>query len=94
MSVLDILKSIGEKIGENINSMIQTIKNSEFIQFITHDSGERMNFFIYSFAFVLLIIFTVLATIFYHPLPKDITGVLKNTSIVGGLLYLLASTLK
>ena len=64
MSVLDILKSIGEKIGENINSMIQTIKNSEFIQFITHDSGDRMNFFIYSFAFVLLIIFTVL--FFYY----------------------------
>lgn len=36
-----------------------------------------------------LILFTVLATIFYHPLPQDITGVLKNTSIVGGLLYLL-----
>lgn len=64
MSVLDILKSIGEKIGENINSMIQTIKNSEFIHFITDDSGDRMNFFIYSFAFVLLIIFTVL--FFYY----------------------------
>ena len=64
MSVLDILKSIGEKIGENINSMIQTIKNSDFIQFLTNSSLERYNFFIYLIAFALLIIFTVL--FFYY----------------------------
>jgi len=64
MSVLDILKSIGEKIGENINSMIQTINNSDFIQFLTNSSLERYNFFIYIFAFALFIIFTVL--FFYY----------------------------
>ena len=64
MSALDILKSIGEKIGENINSMIQTIKNSDFIQFLTNSSLERYNFFIYIFAFALFIIFTVL--FFYY----------------------------
>jgi uncharacterized membrane protein YphA (DoxX/SURF4 family) len=35
-----------------------------------------------------LIVFTVLANIFYHPLPKDMTAFMKNTSIVGGLLYI------
>ena len=35
-----------------------------------------------------LIIFTVLATIFYHPLSTDMTGFMKNTAIVGGLLYI------
>lgn len=64
MSVLDILKSIGEKIGENINSMIQTINNSDFIQFLTNSSLERYNFFIYILAFALFIIFTVL--FFYY----------------------------
>jgi hypothetical protein len=64
MSVLDILKSIGEKIGENINSMIQTIKESDFIQFLLNSSLERYNFFIYLIAFAILIIFTVL--FFYY----------------------------
>ncbi len=64
MSALDILKSIGEKIGENINSMIQTINNSDFIQFLTNSSPERYNFFIYLIAFALFIIFTVL--FFYY----------------------------
>lgn len=35
-----------------------------------------------------LIVFTVLANIFYHPLSTDMTGFIKNTSIVGGLLYI------
>ena len=35
-----------------------------------------------------LMIFTILANIFYHPLPKDMTAFMKNTSIVGGLLYI------
>jgi hypothetical protein len=64
MSVLDILKSIGEKIGENMNNIVQSIKESDFIQFLTNNSSERYKFFIYSFAFVLLIIFTVL--FFYY----------------------------
>jgi len=66
MSVLDILKSIGEKIGENINSMVQTIKESDFIYFLTNDSGERSHFFIYIFAFVLFIVFTVLFFYYSH----------------------------
>lgn len=64
MSVLDILKSIGEKIGENINSMIQTIKESDFIYFLTNSSPERYNFFIYLIAFALFVAFTVL--FFYY----------------------------
>jgi hypothetical protein len=66
MSVLDILKSIGEKIGENINSMIQTIKESDFIQFLLNSSLERYNFFIYLIAFAILIIFTVLFFYYSH----------------------------
>lgn len=66
MSVLDILKSIGEKIGENMNYMVQTIKESDFIQFITNSSVGRYNFFIYVIAFVILIIFTVLFFYYSH----------------------------
>lgn len=36
-----------------------------------------------------LIIFTVLATIFYHPLPQDKTAFMKNMSIIGGLLLVI-----
>ncbi len=35
-----------------------------------------------------LMVFTILANIFYHPLPKDISAFMKNTSIIGGLLYI------
>ena len=38
-----------------------------------------------------LIIFTTLATIFYHPLPKQKNAFMKNMSIVGALLFITAN---
>ncbi len=38
-----------------------------------------------------LIIFTTLATIFYHPLPKQKNAFIKNMSIIGALLFISAN---